>query len=68
VRFVIAADGEVSDVRLAQSSNNAAYDASVLRAVRQVTQLPPPPARYAAEFREFQIEFHSEETGGRGEG
>jgi len=68
VRFVIAADGEVGDIRLAQSSNNPAYDASVLRAVRQVTQLPPPPARYANEFREFQIEFHSEETGGRGAG
>jgi TolA protein len=68
VRFAIAPDGEVSDIRLAQSSNDAAYDASVMRAVRQVEQLPPPPSRYADEFREFQIDFHSEETGGRGAG
>jgi len=68
VRFVIAPDGEVSDIRLAQSSNNAAYDASVMRAVQQVDQLPPPPSRYVNDFREFQIEFHSEETGSRGAG
>jgi TonB family protein len=68
VRFVIAPDGEVSDIRLAQSSNNPAYDASVMRAVQQVDQLPPPPSRYVNEFRDFQIEFHSEETGGRGAG
>jgi TonB family protein len=68
VRFAIAPDGEVSDVRLAQSSGNPAYDASALRAVQHVTRLPPPPARYAGEFREFQIEFHSEERGGQGTG
>jgi TonB family protein len=68
VRFVIAPDGEVSDIHLAQSSNNPAYDASVMRAVQQVDQLPPPPSRYVNEFRDFQIEFHSEETGGRGAG
>ncbi|HJQ85292.1 MAG TPA: energy transducer TonB, partial [Candidatus Binatia bacterium] len=68
VRFEIAADGQVGNVRLAQSSGNTAYDASAVRAVQHASRLPPPPARYASEFREFQIEFHSEETGGRGAG
>jgi TonB family protein len=68
VRFEIAPDGQVSNVRLAQPSGNAAYDASALRAVQHVGQLPPPPARYVSEFREFLIEFHSEESGGRGAG
>jgi len=68
VRFEIAPDGQVSNVRLAQSSGNPAYDASAMRAVQHVGQLPPPPARYVSEFHEFVIEFHSEESGGRGAG
>jgi TonB family protein len=67
VRFQIAPDGSVSDIRLEQGSGNAAYDASALRAVQHVT-LPPPPARYASDFRDFVMEFHSEEAGGQGEG
>jgi len=68
VRFEIAADGEVSNIRLAQSSGNGAYDASTVRAVQHVGKLPAPPARYASEFHEFVIEFHSEESGGQGAG
>ena len=68
VKFGIASDGSVSDVTLSQSSGNPAYDASALRAVQHVGQLPPPPTRYVNEFREFVIEFHSEEHGGEGAG
>src|SRR5207248_2771499 len=68
VRFEIAPDGEVSNVRLAQTSGNSAYDASTVRAVQHVGKLPAPPARYASEFHEFVIEFHSEESGGQGAG
>src|SRR5579862_282576 len=68
VRFEIAPDGEVSNIRLAQSSGNPAYDASTVRAVQHVGKLPAPPARYASEFHEFVIEFHSEESGGQGAG
>lgn len=68
VRFEISPDGQVSNIRLAQGSGDAAYDSSVLRAVQHTSQLPPPPARYVNEFREFMIEFHSEETGGQGAG
>jgi len=68
VRFEIAPDGGVSDVRLEQSSGNSAYDLSTIRAVQHSNPLPPPPAHYANDFREFLIEFHSEETGGQGAG
>src|SRR5947199_3695105 len=68
VRFEIAPDGTVSDVRLEQSSGNSAYDLSTIRAVQHSNPLPPPPARYASEFHEFLIEFRSEETGGQGAG
>src|SRR5262249_10856503 len=64
VRFEIAPDGAVSGVRMEQSSGNAAYDASVQRAVLHSNPLPPPPGKYATEFREFVIEFHSEDKGG----
>jgi TonB family protein len=68
VRFGIARDGTVSDVRLEQSSGNPAYDSSAVRAVEHANPLPPPPARYVEQFREFVIEFHSEEPGGQGTG
>jgi colicin import membrane protein len=63
VRFDIAPNGDVSGIRLEQPSGDTAFDGSVLRAVQRANPLPPPPARYVNEFREFLIEFHSEEGG-----
>jgi TonB family protein len=68
VRFRIAPTGVVSDVRLEQASGDATFDGSVLRAVQRANPLPAPPARHAAEFGDFVIEFHSEEAGGQGSG
>jgi len=68
VRFQIAADGSLGGIRLERSSGNSAYDSSALRAVQRTEQLPPPPAKYAKDFNEFVIEFHSEESGGKGSG
>ena len=68
VTFEIAPDGEVSNARLTQSSGNSAYDASAVRAVQHTTRLPPPPARYVREFREFIMRFNSEDPGGQGAG
>jgi len=68
VTFEIAPDGGVSNARLSQSSGNSAYDASALRAVQHTTRLPPPPARYVREFREFIMRFNSEDPGGQGAG
>jgi colicin import membrane protein len=63
VRFQIAPDGNVSGVKLEHPSGDASFDGSVVRAVQRANPLPPPPARYANEFRDFIIEFHSEEGG-----
>ena len=38
------------------------------RAVLRSNPLPPPPAKYVGDFREFVIEFHSEDKGGMGAG
>lgn len=58
VRFRIGEDGEVSDVRIAQSSGDASYDASVLRAVRAVSPLPPPPEAYRKQFADMETTFN----------
>jgi TolA protein len=68
VRFQIAPDGNVTGVRLEHPSGDTSFDGSVVRAVQRANPLPPPPARYANEFRDFIIEFHSEEEGGRASG
>jgi len=68
VRFRIAPNGDVSGVRLEQPSGDGVFAASVVRAVERANPLPPPPARYVNEFREFLIEFHSEEEGGQAAG
>jgi TonB family protein len=65
VRFSIAANGNVSGIRIEEASGNGVFDSSALRAVERANPLPPPPARYVSEFREFIIEFHSEERGGQ---
>ena len=63
VRFQIAANGAVSGVHLEQPSGDGVFDGSAMRAVERSNPLPAPPARYVNEFREFMIEFHSEEGG-----
>jgi colicin import membrane protein len=68
VTFEIAPDGQVTNARLTQSSGNPAYDASALRAVQHTSRLPPPPARYVNDFREFIMRFNSEDIGGQGAG
>jgi len=63
IRFQIAPNGEVSGIRIEQPSGDGVFDSSALRAVQRANPLPPPPARYVNEFRDFVIEFHSEEGG-----
>jgi TonB family protein len=60
VSFRIAEDGQVSDVRITRPSGDSTYDASVLRAVRAVNPLAPPPEAYRKEFSEVEITFSPE--------
>ena len=68
IRFEIGPNGEVGTIKVEKSSGNPAYDASATRAVQRANPLPAPPSKYAHEFGEFVIEFHSEEQGGQGAG
>jgi colicin import membrane protein len=63
VRFQIAPNGDVSGIRLEQASGDGVFDGSAMRAVQRANPLPAPPAHYANDFRDFVIEFHSEEGG-----
>jgi colicin import membrane protein len=67
VQFQISPEGEISNIRVAHPSGDPTYDTSVMRAVQRANPLPPPPAQYRNQFRDFLIEFHSEE-GGQGAG
>jgi colicin import membrane protein len=43
VQFVVAANGEISNIRIVRSSGNAEFDASVREAFRRITYLGPRP-------------------------
>jgi colicin import membrane protein len=62
VRCAILPNGAIASVELAESSGDANFDTSVLRAVRRAAPLPPPPARYLGEFREgVVVNFNSDD-------
>jgi colicin import membrane protein len=63
VRFRIAADGQIFDVRITRSSGDSAYDESVLRAVRAINPLSPPPEAYRKEFSDVEYTFTPENMG-----
>lgn len=50
VTFSIGADGSLTGVKVTQSSRDAAYDDSVVRAIRKAAPFPPPPAQYRDQF------------------
>ncbi|HLY77963.1 MAG TPA: cell envelope integrity protein TolA, partial [Caulobacteraceae bacterium] len=60
IHFSITETGEVTDVHITKSSGDAAYDASVQRAVRAVNPLPPPPEQYRKEFSNVEYTFTPE--------
>lgn len=57
VKFGISADGTIRELRLVAPSGDSSYDASVLRAVRAVSPLPPPPARHREDFADVELTF-----------
>lgn len=57
VGFGIMDDGRIVDVRLLERSGDASYDESVLRAVRGVGRLAPPPERYRRDFSDVELTF-----------
>ncbi len=61
VRFNVTEGGEVVNVRITQASGDASYDASVVRAVRAVNPLQPPPEAYRKEFSDVELTFSPEQ-------
>jgi TonB family protein len=57
VHFRIGPEGEIGDVRLERPSADATYDESVLRAVREASPLPPPPAAHQRDFGDVRLTF-----------
>jgi colicin import membrane protein len=62
VRFRVGEDGEISDIRITKSSGDASYDTSVIRAVRAVSPLPPPPEAYRKELSDLETTFTPEDA------
>lgn len=59
VEVSILPDGQVQQVRMAQSSGNGNFDESVLRAVYKSSPVPPPPGNLYDKFRVVNINFDS---------
>ncbi len=62
VTFGVRVDGEIFGLKLVESSGDATYDESVVRAVRR-SDLPPPPRPYAREFAEVEFTFRPDPEG-----
>jgi protein TonB len=50
VDFSIGPDGSLTGVTIAKSSNDPAYDQSVIRAIKRAAPFPAPPEKYRSEF------------------
>ena len=62
VSFGVRADGEIFGLKLLEPSGDAAYDESVVRAVRR-SVLPPPPRQYVRQFAEVEFTFRPDPEG-----
>lgn len=52
VTFSINADGNVTSTRIVRSSNDRAFDNSVVRAIRSAAPFPAPPQKYHEQFQQ----------------
>lgn len=57
VEFSIGADGSLNGVKIAKSSGDAAFDESVMRAIKRAAPFPPPPDRYRSQFADVVSTF-----------
>lgn len=60
VVFRLGAGGEIESLRLERSSGDAAFDRSVLAAVRRASPAPVPPSAITHMLETIRIEFDSE--------
>lgn len=56
--FAIGPDGQLTGVKIVESSHDSAYDDSVMRAIRRAAPFPPPPEKYRSQFSQgIQVTF-----------
>ena len=56
-RFSIKDNGEITGLKIAEPSGDAAFDESILRALRKSSPLPPPPESYRKDFAQVEMKF-----------
>lgn len=61
VLFSLASNGEISEIKVAESSGVPEFDRSAEKAVSDSNPLPPPPAKEIARFKKLAIVFDSQE-------
>lgn len=61
VRVKIEQNGNISDVKVEQSSGNSNFDDSVVRAVRKASPVPPPPKEHYSHFSDVRFWFDSQD-------
>lgn len=60
VSFGITEAGEIVNFQVEKSSGDLTYDASIERAIKAVSPLPPPPEAYREEFSQYELTFNAE--------
>lgn len=62
VQIFIEPNGDVTSVRIRKTSGNSLFDESVIRAVKEASPVPPPPAVVYNDFRIVDIVFDPRDT------
>ena len=57
VSLSIRENGEITGLRVTNSSGDPSYDDSVIRAIKKANPLPPPPESHRAEFADVDVRF-----------
>jgi len=63
VHFSIRDNGEITGLKIIQSSGDPSYDESVLRAVKKSSPLPPPPESARRDFADVELTFRPKDLG-----
>ena len=63
VRFGVKESGEIIGVKIIQSSGDALYDESVIRAVKKSSPLAAPPENHRKDFADVEYSFQPDQVG-----
>lgn len=63
VHFSVKENGEIAGLKVVQSSGDASYDESVLRALKKSSPLPPPPENHRKDFAHVELTFRPQDLG-----